>query len=276
MAKVFGNNNSSGDCGGNGGLLPSPRQQVTPARSVVSNPNVFKGGVSRGDAIDLRDFYTRREVDKYLDSKADSSSVYTQSELYTKLEVDSLITGLNINSYALSSYVDSSINTAINGVNTSVSSNYYNKTQVYTQSEVDALVNSANLGDGYLVKEPSNVDDITITPASSSLTISLLVKASNNAATTEVQRWENAGGDHLASIFANGTAMLSNYVSIGENVNTDGVALNTNKRRIEGVADPVNNLDAVNKTYMERFITTTIDDVLTDSDENYLIDALEY
>jgi len=27
---------------------------------------------------------------------------------------------------------------------------------------------------------------------------------------------------------------------------------------------------------MERFITTTIDDVLTDSDENYLIDALEY
>ena len=154
--------------------------------------------------------------------------------------------------------------------------NYYNKTQLYTKTEIDYFLSSGAATGDYISKAPSTVDDVTITPQNINLSVSLLVKSGNNLAATEVQRWENSSTDHLASIFADGKAMFSNYVSIGENVNSDGVALDTNERRIANVADPVNNLDAVNKTYMERFITTTIDDVLTDSDENYLLDALEY
>lgn len=275
MANVFGGGSSASNCG-SGGILPSPRQQVVAARNVVSTPNVFKSGSAKNETIDPRDFYTRREIDKYLDAKADLSSVYNKSELYTKTEVDNKIYALNITSYALESYVDSEIESRALEILSDVSNKYYLKTQTYTKSEVDSLLSSFSLGSEYILKTPGDVDDITITPSNTTLSISLLVKASNNLATTQVQRWENAATDHLASIYADGAVMISNRLDLGENVNSDGVALNTNERRIEGVADPVNNLDAVNKTYMERFITTTIDDVLTDSDENYLIDALEY
>lgn len=275
MAKVFGGG-SAGNCGGGGGILPSPKQQVTPARSVASNPNVFKSGTQRSDSIDPRDFYTRREVDRYLDDKADISSVYSQSLLYTKTEIDEKFYGLNLSSYALESYVDVLVEQRALQIESNLSNNYYNKTQLYTKTEIDYFLSSGAATGDYISKAPSTVDDVTITPQNINLSVSLLVKSGNNLAATEVQRWENSSTDHLASIFADGKAMFSNYVSIGENVNSDGVALDTNERRIANVADPVNNLDAVNKTYMERFITTTIDDVLTDSDENYLIDALEY
>lgn len=278
MAKVFGGgNNSSGGCApGSGGILPSQPQRVTPARSVTSSPNVFRGETKSAGSIDLRDFYTKRDIDTYLDLKADLSDVYLKSDLYTKTEVDSLISGLNLSTYALRSYVDSEITDATSAINLDVSTKYYQKTVLYTKSEVDTLISSVSTNADYISKSPSTVGDVTITPGNTTLSVSLLVKSSNNSATTEVQRWENSSTDHLASIFADGGAMISGYMSVGENTNTDAAALNTNERRIEGVADPINNLDAVNKTYMERFITTTIDDVLTDSDENYLIDALEY
>ena len=80
----------------------------------------------------------------------------------------------------------------------------------------------------------------------------------------------------LAAIYADGKATFTGKTTIGENVNTGEVALDTSERRIAGVANPVDNFDAVNKVYMETFITTTIDDVLTDTDENYIVDALQY
>jgi hypothetical protein len=91
-----------------------------------------------------------------------------------------------------------------------------------------------------------------------------------------VQRWENSSTDFLGAIYADGRASFTNLTTIGANVNVGEVALDTSDRRISGVANPVNNLDAVNKSYMETFITTTIDDVLTDTDENYLVDAGQY
>lgn len=278
MAKVFGGGNSnSGSCGpGGGGILPSQPQRVTPARSVASSPNVFRGDTKSSGSIDLRDFYTKRDVDTYLDQKADLSLVYLKSDIYTKTEIDGLISGLNLSTYALKSYVDGEIVDATSAINLDVSTKYYQKSVLYTKSEVDTLISSVSTNADYISKSPSAVSEVTITPDNTTLSVSLLVKSSNNLGTTEVQRWENASTDHLASIFADGGAMISGYVSIGENTNTTAAALNINERRIEGVADPINNLDAVNKTYMERFITTTIDDVLTDSDENYLIDALEY
>ena len=87
MANVFGGgSNSSGSCGTNGTILQSPRQQVTPSRSVSSSPNVFNGESRTPGTADLRDFYTKREVDKYLDTKADISKIYERGVLYTKSE----------------------------------------------------------------------------------------------------------------------------------------------------------------------------------------------
>lgn len=267
---------SGGVCGSGIGTLPSPKQRVVASQSVASNPNVFRSNEPRGETVNSKDFYTRRELDKYLDEKADISSVYSKLETYTKTEVDNKVSGLNISAYALSTYVDSEINSSASSVTSYVATNYYLKTQLYTKVEIDSLVDSASLGDSYLSKSPTSISDITITPVNETLPVSLVVQSSNNLDTTQVQRWENSSTDHLASIFADGKFIVSNYVSIGENVNSDAAALSINERRIENLAEPINELDAVNKTYMERFITTTIDDVLTDSDENYLIDALEY
>jgi hypothetical protein len=267
---------SGGGCGSGVGTLPSPKQQVVAAQNVASNPNVFRSTDPRGETVNSKDFYTRRELDKYLDAKADISSVYSKLETYAKTEVDNKISGLNISTYALSTYVDSEVSSSFSSVTSYVATNYYLKTQLYTKTEIDSLVDSASLGNSYLSKGPASISDITITPINGALPVSLIVQSSNNLDTTQVQRWENNSTDHLASIYADGKFIVSNYVSIGENVNSDAAALSINERRIENLAEPINELDAVNKTYMERFITTTIDDVLTDSDENYLIDALEY
>ncbi len=275
MANVFGNG-SNRNCSSGSGILPAPRPSVVPARSVASTPNVFKGEGATPDQLNPRDFYTRREVDRYLSDKADLSNVYTQEKSYSSIEVDQLLAQLNLSSYASIAYVDSSISSYVNSINANLNSNYYDKTQTYSKSEVNTLVSTADIGDNYVSKAPDSLADITINPGIDTLSVSLIVRSSNNTATTQAQRWENSATDLLAAIYADGKATFTNLTTVGENVSAGEVALYTSERRIAGVANPVNNLDAVNKSYMETFITTTIDDVLTDTDENYLVDALEY
>jgi hypothetical protein len=275
MANVFGNG-SNRNCSSGSGILPAPRPSVIPARPVASTPNVFKGEGATPDQLNPRDFYTRREVDRYLSDKADLSDVYTQEKSYSSIEVDQLLAQLNLSSYASIAYVDSSISSYVNSINANLNSNYYDKTQTYSKSEVNNLVSTADLGDNYVSKAPNSLADITINPGIDTLSVSLIVRSSNNTATTQAQRWENSATDLLAAIYADGKATFTNLTTVGENVSAGEVALYTSERRIAGVANPVNNLDAVNKSYMETFITTTIDDVLTDTDENYLVDALEY
>jgi hypothetical protein len=277
MANVFGGNSSSGNCGpSGGGIIQSPRQQVVPSRVVESNPNVFRGGTQSPGSINLRDFYTKREVDKYLDTKADTSSVYQKNALYTKLEIDQLIDDLNLSAYASTTYVNSSVSSQFSQINTTLAENYYQKSVLYTKTDVDGLIAALSITGDYVSKSPTSLTDVTIDPDSNNLPVSLIVRSSNNSATTEVQRWENSATDYLGAIYADGKAKFVNKVFIGENVNTGEVALNVNKKRIGDVADPVNEFDAVNKLYMETFITETIDNVLQESDENYLVDALEY
>ena len=275
MANVFGNG-SNRNCSSGSGILPAPKPAVVPARSVSSTPKIFKGESPTPEQLNPRDFYTRREIDRYLDDKAELSDVYKREETYSSSEVDQLISLLNISSYATSTYVTESINTQVNVINADLNSNYYERTSLYTRSEIDTLIASANIGDNYVSKAPDSLSDITIDPSLDTLSVSLIVKSSNNTATTQVQRWENSSTDFLAAIYADGKATFTNLTTIGQNVNAGEVALNTSERRIAGVANPVDNLDAVNKSYMETFITTTIDDVLTDTDENYLVDAGQY
>lgn len=277
MANVFGGgSSSSGSCGTGGNILQSPRQQVVPSRTVTSSPNVFSGESKSAGTTNLRDFYTKREIDKYLDTKADISNVYDRATLYTRSEVNSLINNLNIGSYALTTYVDSELADQLSSINNNLATNYYIKDVLYTRAQVDSLISALSITGDYISKTPSEISDVTIDPEVTDLSVSLLVRSSNNVDTTEVQRWENATTDYLGSIYADGKAKFVNTVRVGENVNAGGVGLELSERRISDVADPVGDFDAVNKHFMESFITSTIDQITQDTDENYLIDALEY
>ena len=65
MANVFGGNNNSGSCG-SGEIISAPRHQVTSSPVSSPQPNVFRDGGSASTSLNPRDFYTRREIDKYL------------------------------------------------------------------------------------------------------------------------------------------------------------------------------------------------------------------
>lgn len=275
MANVFGGS-SSGSCSTGGQILPAPRQTVSPAGPVSSAPNVFKSGSSITKDIDLRDYYTRRQIDKALAAKANNTSVYTNTEVYNKSEVDDKVTALNISNYATNTAVSTSISALESTINATLANNYYQTSVLYTSAQVDSLISGVSSSGDYVSRTPSAVSEVTISPSSVSLSVSLLVRSSNNTETTEVQRWENTSTDFLAAIYADGKAKFTNYTSIGENVSSGDIALFTNNKRVSGVANPVNESDAVNKLYMETFITTTLDDVINDVDENYIVDALEY
>ena len=275
MANVFGNSNSR-SCSSSGGILSAPKTTVVPARQTSSSPNVFRGDSAAPEQVNPRDFYTRREIDKYLDDKADLSSVYLKTETYSASEIDQRFFSLNLSSYASIAYVDQSISSQIAAINSDLGDNYYSKSQSYSKAEVDSLVSSASVGDSYVSKSPDSLEDITIVPSDPTLPVSLVVRSSNNDSTTLIQKWENSSTDLLAAIYADGQANFSKLVTIGENVNVGEVSINASERRVGGVADPINNLDAVNKSYMETWVTGAIEDITQNGNQNYLIDALEY
>jgi len=277
MANVFGGgSSSSGSCGNGQEIIRAPRQQVIPARSVAPRANVFNETSQRRGELNLRDFYTRREVDKYLDVKVDISDVYTKDSVYTKAEVNTLIANLNASSFATSSYVDAELASQLSSINTNLAQNYNTKSVSYTKVEVDNLISAISVTGDYISKTPASVDEVTIIPGVNNLTASLIIRSSNNLGSTEVQRWENSSTDYLGSVYADGRANFVNTVIVGKNVNADGIGLELSEKRISNVANPVNDFDAVNKHFMEQFITTTIDQATQETDENYLIDALEY
>jgi len=63
---------------------------------------------------------------------------------------------------------------------------------------------------------------------------------------------------------------------VGQNIESWRPALDVNVRRISGVADPIHLLDAVNKKYVEDYVTEVVDNIVQGEDENYVIDALVY
>ena len=277
MANVFGGgSSSSGSCENGQEVIRAPRQQVVPPRNVQSKANVFNETNQGPGNLSLREFYTRREIDKYLDTKADISDVYAKESVYTKTEVNTLISNLNASTFVTSSYVDTKLADQLSSVNNNLAQNYYTKSVSYTKVQVDNLISALSITGDYISKTPASVDEVTIVPEVDNLAASLIVRSSNNTDSTEVQRWENTSTDYLGSVYADGKAKFVNTVTIGQNVNVGGIGLELSEKRISNVANPVSDFDAVNKNFMESFITSTIDQATQTTDENYLIDALEY
>jgi len=277
MANVFGGgSSSSGSCGNGQDVIQAPRQRVVPARNVSSKANVFNETNQGPGNLSLREFYTRREIDKYLDTKADISDVYAKDSVYTKTEVNALISNLNVSSFITSIDVDTKLADQLSSINNNLAQNYHTKSVSYTKVQVDNLISALSITGDYISKTPANVDEVTIEPEVNNLAASLIVRSSNNTDSTEVQRWENSSTDYLGSVYADGKAKFVNTVIVGQDVNVGGVGLELSEKRISNVANPVGDFDAVNKNFMESFITSTIDQATQTTDENYLIDALEY
>ena len=163
MANVFGGgSNSSGSCGTNREIMQAPRQQVVPARSVSSTPNVFNGEVASSGNLSLRDFYTKREIDKYLDTKAEISETYDRDVLYTRSEVEGLISNLSLSSYALTTYVDAELADQLSSINNNLAQNYYTQSVLYTRTQVDSLISALSVTGDYISKTPATVAEVML------------------------------------------------------------------------------------------------------------------
>lgn len=278
MAKVFGGGGSAscGD-GGIGRVLPTSSEALRggQTQAFTSAPNVYSKTQSAVGGADLQDFYTKSEVQKFLRNKADISSVYT------KAEVDGSLTALegrieqSLVPFVTESEVNVKISASYDSFLSYLAQNYYNKTQTYSKGQVDSLLAAINVGDGFVMKQPATTVDNTISPGSNEA-VPLTLVASTDADITTIQHWVDNQSNSVGRVRTSGRVEFYGHMVLGQNIETWRPALDANRRRVSGVADPVHPLDAVNKTFMEGFITETIDNITQGDDKNYIIDALEY
>ena len=278
MAKVFGG--GSGISCGDGGLsrvLPTSREVVSnpSAQSFSSSPNVYSKTQSGIGEANLQDFYNKSEIHRLLRTKADISSVYNKAEVDLKLaDLESEI-GSSLVSFITEAETDEKISNSYDSVISYLAQNYYVKSQLYTKTEINTLINAINVGDGFISQQPSLTSDNTVSPGSNEA-VPLTLVASTNSNVNTVQRWVDSQSNSIGRVRSSGRVEFYGDMLIGQNVESWRSALDANERRLSGVANPTHALDAVNKTYMESYISSVIDDIEQQKDENYVVDALVY
>ncbi len=280
MANVFGGGGGSSVPCNDGGIskvLPTSSEALRGGQSqtFMSAPNVYSKTQSTVGGADLQDFYTKTEIRKFLRIKADISSVYT------KLEVDDALAalegqiGTSLTSFITESEVDGKISVSYNSLLSYLAQNYYNKTQTYSKGEVNSLVASTSVGNGFVMKQPATTADNTISPAANEA-IPLTLVASTDSDIITIQHWVDAQSNSVGRVRTSGRVEFYGHMVLGQNIETWRPALDASQRRISGVADPVHPLDAINRNFMEGFITEVVDNITQGDDKNYSIDALEY
>ena len=78
MANVFGGGGGGGNCatGGVKRVLPTSPDVTQSTQTFSTQPNVYSKPQSTTENVNLRDFYTKAEVNKVLKTKVDIGSVY--------------------------------------------------------------------------------------------------------------------------------------------------------------------------------------------------------
>lgn len=282
MAKVFGGGGGSSPapgCGDGGvsRVLPTSSEALRagPTQSFSSSPNVYSKSQSAIGDSNLQDFYTKSEVQKLLRIKADISSVYA------KEEVDGAIGALEaeVNASLLEFITETEVNTKVsasyNSVLSYLAQNYYGQTQTYSKGEVNSLVATISLGTGFLKKQPTTTADNTIAPGANEA-IPLTLVASTDTDITTIQHWVDTQSNSVGRVRTSGQVEFYGNMVLGQNIEGWRAALDTNQRRISGVADPIQLLDAVNKKYMEDYIVYVVDNIQRGEDGIYDIDARVY
>jgi hypothetical protein len=156
-----------------------------------------------------------------------------------------------------------------------VADNYYNKTNLYTKIEIDEKVSALSITDGFIKAEPTLQSEAFIDAGDADV-IALKLKASTSTNITDVQTWIDHENNTIGRVLKSGQVDFYGNMRLGENIPDWKPALDVNERRIGGVADPMDRLDAINKKYMEDYITEVIDNVVQGDDKNYIVDALVY
>lgn len=278
MAKVFGGG-SSPSCGDSGinRVLPTSPEALRggQTQSFSSTPNVYSKTQSAVGDSNLQDFYTKSEVQKLLRTKADISSVYTKDEVDGTLAALEAEIGQSLIAFITESEVDAKISASYDSILSYLAQNYYTRSQTYSKSQVDSLIAAIEVGDGFVMKQPSTTADNTISPGANEA-VPLTLIASTDPDITTIQHWIDNQSNSVGRVRTSGRVEFYGHMVVGQNIEAWRPALDANERRIAGVADPIHTLDAVNKGFMEDYITEVIDNVVQGDDKNYIIDALVY
>lgn len=278
MANVFGGGGSSCGTGGVQRVIPTSPDvtQGNASQTFSTQPNVYSKPKAGTDGVNLRDFYTKSDINKFLKTKVDIGSVYD------KAEVDSLLASLqagvntSINNLTTEAELASALNTLSQAILADVQTNYYNKTNLYTKYEIDALIADVTTDpDDFVSKTPTSLLQNTIDPGMAQA-IPLTLIASESSQVDVVQQWIDNEANSIGRVRKSGQVEFYGNMLLGQNIESWRPALDANERRIAGVADPIHTLDAVNKGFMEDYITEVIDNVVQGDDKNYIIDALVY
>jgi hypothetical protein len=282
---VFGNKSSSLSCNDAGisRVLPTSSEalQGSQTQAFPSSPNIFSKGENSGENANLRDFYTKSEIQKLLKLKADISAVYTEDEVDQLLLNLNAQINLNLADFITEAQADQKISDSYSDVITYLGANYYDRTALYTKVQIDNLLAGITdiSTDDFILKEPNNTSNNTINPGSNNA-IPLTLVASSNLNTTTVQHWIDSQSNSIGRIRNSGKVEFYGYMSLGDNIESWRPALNVNARRISGVANPVQTFDAVNKKYMEDFVVETVSDAQQQGGGGgegiYNIDCLTY
>ncbi len=280
MANVFGGggNPSCGD-GGFSRILPTSAEAVqgSPSQTFTSSPNVFSKTRPAAEGASLRDFYTKSEIQKLLKLKADISSVYTEEEVDQLLAALRASINLDLADFVTEPEVDEKISDSYDSVLAYLNANYYTRTVLYTKTQIDSLLAgiSGVTAEDFVLKQPQATLDNTISPAGNNA-IPLTLIASSNPGVTTIQHWIDSQSNSVGRIRNSGSVEFYGYMSLGESTEAWRPALDVNERRISGLADPIHLLDAVNRRFLELYVTTALSNINQDGDGIYIIDCLEY
>jgi hypothetical protein len=276
MANVFGGGGGSCGTGGVQRVLPTSPDVTQSTQTFSTQPNVYSKPQSTTDNVNLRDFYTKAEVNKVLKTKADIGSVYDKDTVDSLLQTLEGQINASMSDMVSEAELSAQLLSLSQTIQGDIQSNYYEQSVLYTKYEIDALIAEVTTNpDDFVNKAPTSLLQNTINPLTNQA-IPLTLIASSSPNVDVVQQWIDDESNSIGRIRTSGQIEFYGNLFLGQNVEAWRPALDVSERRIAGVADPIHTLDAVNKGFMEDYITEVIDNVVQGDDKNYIIDALVY
>lgn len=276
MANVFGGGGGSCGTGGVQKVLPTSPDVTQSTQTFSTQPNVYSKPQSTTDNINLRDFYTKAEVNKVLKTKANIGSVYDKDTVDSLLQTLEGQINTSIGGMVSEAELSAQLLSLSQTIQGDIQSNYYGKSVLYTKYEIDGLIAEVTTDpDDFINKAPTSLLQNTINPLTNQA-IPLTLIASSSPNVDVVQQWIDDESNSIGRIRTSGQIEFYGNLFLGQNIESWRPALDVSERRIAGVADPIHVLDAVNKGFMEDYVTEVIDNVVQGDDKNYIIDALVY
>lgn len=276
MANVFGGGGGSCGTGGVQRVLPTSPDVTQSTQTFSTQPNVYSKPQSTTENVNLRDFYTKAEVNKVLKTKVDIGSVYDKDTVDSLLQTLEGQINVSMSGMVSETELSAQLLSLSQTIQGSIQSNYYEQSVLYTKYEIDALIAEVTTDpDNFINKAPTSLLQNTINPLTNQA-IPLTLIASSSPNVDIVQQWIDDESNSIGRIRTSGQIEFYGNLFLGQNVEAWRPALDVSERRIAGVADPIHTLDAVNKGFMEDYITEVIDNVVQGDDKNYIIDALVY